>query len=440
MNHRTLYNFRGEATRAHQEYLVQVSLKFIDILRAEKLLVAHDSRPASVQVARALFNSLPKSPDYLFIGLCSTPAIAYVCRKNTCPAVVVTASHEHWIKTGLKLFDSNGLPISPSEENKLRKLCERDNSFLSFSTLSTQEPLICIPENLAQYFEQLEKRALGLQTNKTLVEVGSNWVATIQEELPGIRVEGSHRTDPSASQPSDLAREMDTLIRVDEDLDKLIMWELGQEIPGQFLLANWISLRPKGQVCVSFDTTMFVQSHLKKLGYDITTCPVGDQFVANKMHSLQINTGGEPNGHFIAGERSYCPDAIASAFDILENGKMDHSWWALSKDAFYCRGIISPYKHTIKDTLRKLKSMKYLKNYNFSYRTEENAIVISSYPAHRVIFRISQFENVAVLQTEGIHAKTIFDEISSYLSTELISRKEEWTKLQNGAYVPTRSI
>jgi phosphomannomutase len=293
------------------------------------------------------------------------------------------------------------------------------------AVFSTEEPEISWPDSLVHYYEQLGNRTSHVQMAAVLVEVGVEWVTSIREWLPGVRVEGAARTDPFATQPSEIARQQRTLIRVDEDLDKLVWWERGQRVPGQFLLADWIALRPAGRVCVSFDTSMFVQRHLAELGYGITTCPVGDQFVAECMQAAQISTGGEPNGHFIAAERSFCPDALASALDLLECGAPDRSWWALSMDGFYCRGAVAPFQLTLEEAGTQLESLRHLMGYEFSLGLQENAITASC--AHsRVVLRISHFEDVAVLQTEGPHAKHLFDAISTCLSIESVRRKDEW--------------
>ena len=417
----TLYNFRGEASDEHQAFLVQVVLEFLGEVNAHDFFIAHDSRPYTYNVVCMLLAMIPQEIKFTYLGLCSTPAVAFACKREKCSAVVITASHNPWNQIGLKLFNKEGLPLSPTAEEDLNRRCKTQH--LIPMTFPLQRPVSLIPPALKEYFDML--RVLSSKTTilNASIEVGNGWLQDVQNWLPRIEITGAERTDPSTTIP--IVKNKPVLMRVDEDLDKLILWLSDQEVPNQLLLMSWLTLRPIETVCLSFDVTLFIQRHLQRLGYHIVTCSVGDQFVAETMFHSGIHTGGEPNGHYIAAERSFSPDALASALDLLKKGNFDFSWLKQTKESYYCRGIISPYTLSLEETLTQIKRLPDIKGWQLSYLSDKNAIVAEN-EKQRVILRISHFEHVAVIQTEGANAESLFRKIISYFPTRSIERFEHW--------------
>lgn len=418
-----LYNFRGGATLQHQQWLVRVGVTFAMEAPSIKCLVAHDSRPASRKVALALMQVAASTvASLVYVGQWSTPAIAFACRRQHWQAVVITASHNAWDQIGLKLFDEQGLPLSPMAEDALalRTSMVSDPPFLLTAP-------VLLPASLSVLQDYIQLLADGVSPQieeDTVVEVGAAWRTPVAQWLPGMKIRGATRTDPSAEPPSHSIQ--GDIFRVDEDLDKLVVWKQGKEIPGQMLLMQWMLQRPVGIVCLSFDVTRFTQWSLEQCGYTVVTTPVGDQFVAHAMAEQHALTGGEPNGHFIAAERSFCPDALASMLDLLKPPGETFLLWQTPAASYY-RGILAPFPYTFEEMSERLTKTVALAPFPCSFPPHTMSLVAER-EDQRVIVRLSRFEEVVVLQTEGRDARDLFTLLAACFPASSIQRREYWTE------------
>jgi phosphomannomutase len=416
-----LYNFRSDATPAHLEFLVRVAERYMRRNQEATCLVAHDSRSASAETAWAVCATLSRFLDPLYLGQCSTPSVVFASMRMQCPAVVVTGSHLPWSQVGLKLYERSGLPIDPKVEREIGLECNAPPD--CSHAFGSRQPELCQPRALLDYYALLSRLAETARRKDIVVEVGENWVARARAWLPGMAIVGACRTDPYGVQPS--TPNAGVMIRVDEDLDKLVWWEGGQELPGQFLLANWLGLRPRGQIVVSFDTTSFVQEHLAGMGHEVLLSPVGDQFVGRMMRLNHAASGGEPNGHIIAGERSLSPDALACALDLTAAGHIDQSWWRSTPESRYCRGVLAPLQQDLPGIAQRLGAVTREMAMSVSVHPELDSIVATAADG-RVILRIGRFERAIALQTEGPRAVCVFDAVSAAVSAEPAQRRDAW--------------
>ena len=59
------------------------------------------------------------------------------------------------------------------------------------------------------------------------------------------------------------------------------------------------------------------RKYIKKLNIKLCLSDVGDRYVVEKMKEINAFMGGEPSGHIIFSDNSYCGDGILTALFIL---------------------------------------------------------------------------------------------------------------------------
>ena len=112
-------------------------------------------------------------------------------------------------------------------------------------------------------------------------------------------------------------------ISFDGDADRVIICDnKGNIIDGDFILAIIAySLKKKGNEKISIvSTTMSnfsFREYIKNLNIKLSLSDVGDRYVVEKMKNSNSFVGGEPSGHIIFSDNSYCGDGILTALYVI---------------------------------------------------------------------------------------------------------------------------
>lgn len=323
------------------------------------VIIGRDTRlsghPLSLALSAGLLSQGLTVSD---LAVIPTPAVAFHTRKSHAAAgLVITASHNPYSDNGLKIFDSQGLKLSPEAEAEIVTLFGKSHpmhqnmgdyqlvsaaqaDYLSYliSTLDTPLDLsnVRIVGDFANgaghevgphLFEQLGATLICLGTDPDGLNINSDCGATHLDGLQRAVVEHHAHIGIALDGDGDRLMMVDhegTVVDGDESLwilvqDRLQQKTLNGGVVGT-VMSNW------GQ-----------EKSLKQAGVPYERASVGD---ANVMALLQEKNwwyGAEPSGHVICREYATTGDGLLTALHILAAMKRQNaSLAALSSSMARC--------------------------------------------------------------------------------------------------------
>ncbi|WP_234495033.1 phosphomannomutase [Vibrio maritimus] len=111
---------RGLVTQFTSDVCAAFTAAFIAALKpnftVKKVAIAIDNRPSSYAMAQACTSLLSQMGiEAVYYGVVPTPALAYLSKENSIPAIMVTGSHIPFDRNGLKFYRPDG-EISKADE------------------------------------------------------------------------------------------------------------------------------------------------------------------------------------------------------------------------------------------------------------------------------------------------------------------------------------
>ncbi len=291
----------------------------------KKVLIGKDTRVTGDILALSLINGLMQNGvNCIDVGLVSTPAVAYLTKKEGCDfGVMISASHNPPCYNGIKIFGSDGYKISEQLENNI----ERKFMFQSSVPFNKIGRYYFCPDLIKKYLNYCYLLSDNLDGLKVVIDCGNgacsqlakkifkdkrSKVYIINDKTDGLSI----NEDCGALYPSSMAKVVcqkgaDIGISFDGDGDRIIACdENGNLIDGDdilFILSNFYNCK---DVVGTTMTNKGLENALVKKNASLIRADVGDKYVIEIMKNKNISLGGEPSGHIIIGKTSTTGDGL----------------------------------------------------------------------------------------------------------------------------------
>ncbi len=293
------------------------------------LLVGNDSRISADYILSVINSVLLKSGIEVHnIGSCSSPCLAYICKKFNYPlGLMISASHNPYQYNGLKFFNSNGEKISEVTEQKIEYFMDKKSNYKpSFSCCKKAENL---KESYIQFLKQLLK-------NKTNVSNcvfdcscgGTSEICKLifkQSKIVNANPNGQNINKNCGCTNLEYLRsiclsEHKLGFAFDGDGDRIMaVDEHGNIFDGDkimYILAKFF-LHKNDVLVGTIYTNMGLENWLTQKGIILKRVNVGDKNVYKLMQENGSLLGGENAGHIIFKKYSNTGDGVLISIILL---------------------------------------------------------------------------------------------------------------------------
>ena len=306
-------------------------------------IIAKDTRLSGYTLEPALVSGLVSGGMHVFtFGPLPTNGLAMLTKSMKANmGIMITASHNHYIDNGLKLFGPDGLKLSDKIEKKIEKLIDTNisNQLTNPKFLGRVKRL---EDGNERYIEILKNnfpknfKLTGMKivldcangagykaAPKLLKELGAK-VITLGASPNGLNInKNCGSTYPLKIKAAVKKYKAHVGISFDGDADRIIMCdEKGKIIDGDQIIAmlakRWKEKKIlKGGVIGTLMSNYGLEKFLKNQNIRFLRSKVGDRYVKEKMKKLNFNLGGEQSGHIILGKFATTGDGLLVALEVL---------------------------------------------------------------------------------------------------------------------------
>ncbi|AFY69369.1 phosphoglucosamine mutase [Thalassoporum mexicanum PCC 7367] len=316
---------------------------------ATTVFIGQDSRVSSDMLSAALAAGLTAAGlDVSLIGLCPTPAVAYLTAQmpEAIAGIMVSASHNPPCDNGIKVFGADGCKISAQLQDQIEALiaagqntqashahlqnADRHDwgSFGSRSQLinAYQDSLVSsIRTDLANLKIVLDL-AWGAATSvapSVFRRCGAE-VISLHQQADGKRINvncGSTHLD--ALQQSVRENNADIGFAFDGDADRALAVDAnGTVVDGDYILYLWGqellegARLPDATIVTTVMANLGFERAWQKLGGNLVRTPVGDRHVHAEMVKSGSMLGGEQSGHVLCRHYGVSGDGLLTALHL----------------------------------------------------------------------------------------------------------------------------
>ena len=304
-----------------------------------RILIGMDTRESCKYIKNSLVNGfISCGVSCECMEVVSTPILCFYTKSSNYDlGIMISASHNPYEDNGVKIFKKNGEKFSDEEELSV------EEKIITKQNIKIEDEIIKNPfKDLSEYEDFLLDKVI-LPTNRLNNNIvmdcanGSLWdfapkffkklnfnLVTYGCSPNGNNInQGCGALEQRKLSEMTLKSNSDLGISFDGDADRVIICDnKGNIIDGDFILAIIAySLKKKGNEKISIvSTTMSnfsFREYIKNLNIKLSLSDVGDRYVVEKMKNLNSFVGGEPSGHIIFSDNSYCGDGILTALYII---------------------------------------------------------------------------------------------------------------------------
>ncbi len=306
-------------------------------------IIAKDTRLSGYTLEPALVSGLASAGMHITtLGPLPTNGLAMLTKSMKANlGIMITASHNPFYDSGLKLFGPDGLKLSDKIEKKIEKLID-SNTINYLSNPKNLGRVKRIENANEKYIKILRKnfpKNFSLKRMKIVIDCanGAGYksapkllfdlgakVISIGVEPNGLNINkkcGS--TYPSKISSFVKKHKANLGISLDGDADRIIMCdEKGKIIDGDQIIAmlakRWKRKKIlKGGVVGTLMSNYGLEKFLKKEQIKFFRANVGDRYVKEAMKKYNFNLGGEQSGHIIMGKFATTGDGLLVALEVL---------------------------------------------------------------------------------------------------------------------------
>jgi len=324
------------------ELLISAGSAFAKYAGYGTVVVGRDSRPTGEAVSMNLISVLLLAGcDVVDVGIVPTPTVQIMVEElKAAGGIVLSASHNPVEWNALKLINSRGTFLTPSEINKLFKLMETPVSFQKWDKIGKLQTINNAGEiHLKRIMKVIDvKKIRGNKLHVVLDSVngaGSIITPDFLKQLnckvteinctpDGLFPRGAEPLPENLKQLSEavLKHKADIGFAQDPDADRLaIVDENGKPLGEEYtvaLVADHILAVKKGSVVVNLSTSKAVEDIALKHKVPFYRAKVGEINVVEEMKKRNALIGGEGNGGVISPEVHLGRDSLAGIAYILE--------------------------------------------------------------------------------------------------------------------------
>ncbi|HQQ00750.1 MAG TPA: phosphoglucosamine mutase [bacterium] len=325
------------------ESAVRLSRAFGRLMGKGMVVIGRDARPSGQMIEGAVAAGLmAEGLDVVRLGPVPTPTVGIMVRKlGATGAVNVTASHNPVEWNALKLYNEQGLFISPSQINRLAELAQETDEHATGTTCGrSRDDHTAFETHSLRVHESIEGLSIVTRGYRVAVDgcrsVGGIFLPRLLRELGCEVIEldcepDGQFTRPLEPTPSALESLCDRVksrkcavgFAMDPDADRLsLVDEQGVAIGEEYTLAlavkHVLSRRGGGTAVVNLSSSMMVDAAAALAGGRVVRTAIGEAHVVEGMMREKAAIGGEGNGGVIFPDIHPGRDAMAGAGLILE--------------------------------------------------------------------------------------------------------------------------
>lgn len=307
--------------------------------KSGEVLIGRDTRLSGKMIEDALIGGFLSSGwKARTLGVVPTPVLGFSVSESKADAgAMITASHNPPEYNGIKFFDSQGMALSPSEEQEIETIYnKKDFRTSSWDDIGKAKHAEVIKKYLKSLKSQIslqEEYTVAIdcacgpaaKTTPQLLERLGCKVLTINSQLDGTFP--GRQPEPTAENLQDLknfvrSTEADLGLAHDGDGDRIAaVDEKGKVVEEDKLLAlisSYSAERFESGIVTTVAASKIVDEQVSKAKGTVSRTKVGDVNVAQEMKARDFKFGGEPSGTWILGDVHMCPDGTLAAARILE--------------------------------------------------------------------------------------------------------------------------
>jgi phosphoglucosamine mutase len=307
-----------------------------------RVVIGKDTRLSGYMMESALISGFTSvGMDVVMVGPVPTPAVAMFARSMRADlGVMISASHNHYLDNGIKLFGPDGYKLSDADEAEIERLLEGEPKLAAPSEIGRARK---IEDARGRYIHAAKltfPEHLRLDGLKVVVDCAHGaayqvapaalWELGAEVTAIGVSPNGTNINDGCGSTDTRLLRETvvsagaDIGIALDGDADRLIIVdEQGEVVDGDQLMAliatSWKKrgrLRGNGLVATVM-SNLGLERYVEGLRMKLERARVGDRYVLETMRANGFNVGGEQSGHIILSDYATTGDGLVAALQVL---------------------------------------------------------------------------------------------------------------------------
>jgi len=316
--------------------------------RHPRVLIARDTRISGPWIEGLLRTAIHDAGGTTeSCGVLSTPAVSFLARQTDAHSgVMISASHNHYLDNGIKIFSTDGIKFSEETESKLEKEILAATSAPAasvpmdsspkqpdlrsggkYSSLYTKHLIGCLPPGFT--FEGM--RLVVDCANGALSHIAPGFFRELGAEIHAIHCEPTGRNinlqagalHTEKLQQEVRAREAMMGIAFDGDADRAMFVDSqgvvrdGDDV--LYLLAcHYVTGNAPRTVVGTVMANLGLQVALEERGFRLVRTAVGDRYVLEEMLRSGAVVGGEQSGHIIMTKLARTGDGLLTALKVME--------------------------------------------------------------------------------------------------------------------------
>lgn len=316
--------------------------------KANVIAIGQDSRTSGDMLSAAISAGLTAVGwDVWHIGLCPTPAVAYLAANSPeiFGGVMISASHNPPEDNGIKFFGANGTKLCGETQQAIETVLESrsqmnlDKSAIAWGKYHEKSYLIeryqaSLQDSIATNLSGLKvvlDLAWGSATRVSL-EVFRNLgaeVICLHQEPNGDRINvNCGSTDLKPLRVAVKEHGSDMGFAFDGDADRVLAVDSnGRVVDGDYILYLWgqelleHDQLPDSAIVTTVMANLGFERAWQKLGGNLVRTAVGDQYVHAEMVRSGAMLGGEQSGHVLCRHYAVSGDGLLAALHLAALAK-----------------------------------------------------------------------------------------------------------------------
>lgn len=311
--------------------------------QVRRVVIGSDTRRSGPMLGAALASGFCSvGINVVDLGIAPTPAVSYIARTGEYGmGAIISASHNPAPDNGIKLVGHNGKKLADEVELEIEEWMERPLEArvigAEVGNLSQSRDGI---EDYLQFLETVVPERLDGMTvavdaaNGAAYELGVAILSRLGAQvsvigaLPNgmnINADGG-ATKPETIQSFTVSSGASVGVAFDGDADRAVFSdEKGRLINGDRTIGIW-AVHHQVQPSIVVGTVMSnggFEAYLGRCGIKLERTPVGDKYVAQKIHETGAMIGGEQSGHIIFPSRQPTGDGLLTMLELLRVLKLE---------------------------------------------------------------------------------------------------------------------
>ncbi|MFN9841834.1 MAG: phosphoglucosamine mutase [Pseudanabaena sp.] len=337
---------------------------------AKVIVIGQDSRTSGDMLSAAISAGLTSAGwDVWHIGLCPTPAVAYLTANSPeiYGGVMISASHNPPEDNGIKFFGNNGTKLCSETQQAIEALLESrthialTNPATGWGKYQEKAHLIADYQNSLQNSINTDLRGLKVvldlahgSATRVSLEVFRNLgaeVICLHQEPDGDHINvncGSTHLEPLCVAVNEHGADMG--FAFDGDADRVLAVDSnGRVVDGDYILYLWgqelleNNQLPNSAIVTTVMANLGFERAWQKLGGNLVRTAVGDQYVHAEMVRSGAMLGGEQSGHVLCRHYAVSGDGLLAALHLAALAKQKAPLAELMDQSFY------PYPQLLKN-------------------------------------------------------------------------------------------